>query len=103
MLSYTSLGVDSLMSLISGGASVMLGEGVRLFEVPVPSSLADKPLSASGIGSHTGLSVVAMDLNGKLTTQFAADTVLPKRATLLMLGSVGQRQQFTDRFERGGR
>jgi Trk K+ transport system NAD-binding subunit len=103
VLSYTSLGVDSLMSLISGGASVMLGEGVRLFEVPVPSSLADKPLSVSGIGSHTGLSVVAVDVGGKLTTQLTADTVLPRRATLLMLGSAGQRQQFTDRFERSGR
>jgi hypothetical protein len=29
--------------------------------------------------------------------------VLPKHATLLMLGSAGQRQQFADRFERGGR
>jgi Trk K+ transport system NAD-binding subunit len=103
VLSYTSLGVDSLMSLISGGASVMLGEGIRLFEVPVPSSLADKPLSASGIGSYTGLSVVAVDVNGKQTTQLTADTVLPKQAMLLMLGSTGQRQQFTDRFERGGR
>jgi Trk K+ transport system NAD-binding subunit len=103
VLSYTSLGVDSLMSLISGGASVMLGEGVRLFEVPVPPSLADKPLSASGIGSYTGLSVVAVDVNGKLSTQLTADAVLPKHATLLMLGSAGQRQQFADQFERGGR
>jgi hypothetical protein len=61
-LYWTSLGVDSLMSLISGGTSVMLGEGIRLFEMPVPSSLADKPLSASGIGSYTGLSVVAMNV-----------------------------------------
>jgi Trk K+ transport system NAD-binding subunit len=103
VLSYTSLGVDSLMSLISGGASVMLGEGVRLFEVPVPPSLADKPLSASGIGSYTGLSVVAVDAGGSLITQLTADTVLPKSATLLMLGSAGQRQQFADQFERGGR
>ena len=103
VLSYATVGVDSLMSLIGGGASVMLGEGVRLFEVPVPSSLADKPLSASGIGSYTGLSVVALDLDGTLTTQLTADTILPKRATLLMLGSTAQRQEFTDHFERGRR
>ena len=96
-------GVDSLMALISGGASVMLGEGVRLFEVPVPLSLADRPLSASGIGSYTGLSVVALDVNGSLTTQLTADTILPNRATLLMLGSAAQRQQFAEQFERNGR
>jgi voltage-gated potassium channel len=103
VLSYASVGVDSLMSLISGGASVMLGEGIRLFEVPVPFSLADRPLSASGVGSYTGLSVVALDVNGRLTTQLTADTILPKHATLLMLGSAAQRQQFADHFEHGRR
>ena len=61
VLSYTSLGVDSIMSLVSGDATVMLGEGVRLFEVRVPPSLAGQPLSKTGIGSRTGLSVVAME------------------------------------------
>lgn len=45
VLSYTSLGVDRIMSLIDAGASVMLGEGVRLFEVRVPASLAGRRLA----------------------------------------------------------
>ena len=53
VLSYTSLGVDSVMSLIRGDAAVMLGEGVRLFEVRVPRSLAGLRLSETGIGSRT--------------------------------------------------
>lgn len=51
----------------------------------------------------TGLSVVAVDAGSSLITQLTADTVLPKRATLLMLGSAGQRQQFAEQFEKGGR
>jgi Trk K+ transport system NAD-binding subunit len=101
VLSYTSLGVESIMSLVSGDATVTLGEGVRLFELPVPHSLAGKPLSQTGIGSRTGLSVVAMDVNGVLTTQMTADTVLPKGGKLLMLGSEGQRHRFAQAFERG--
>ena len=61
VLSYTSLGVDSIMSLVNGDATVVLGEGVRLFEVRVPPSLAGQPLAQTGIGSRTGLSVVAME------------------------------------------
>jgi hypothetical protein len=64
VLSYTSLGVDSIMSLVNGDATVMLGEGVRLFEVRVPSFLAGQPLSKTGIGSRTGLSVVAIEEKG---------------------------------------
>jgi voltage-gated potassium channel len=101
VLSYTSLGVESIMSLVSGDATVTLGEGVRLFELPVPHSLTGKPLSETGIGSRTGLSVVAMDVNGALTTQMTADTVLPKGGKLLMLGSAGQRERFAAAFERG--
>ena len=101
VLSYTSLGVESIMSLVSGDATVTLGEGVRLFELPVPQSLAGQPLSKTGIGSRTGLSVVAMDVNGTLTTQMTADTMLPKGGKLLMLGSEGQRERFAEAFERG--
>ena len=54
VLSYTSLGVDSIMSLVNGDATVMLGEGVRLFQVRVPPSVAGQPLAKTGIGSRTG-------------------------------------------------
>ena len=98
VLSYTSLGVEAIMALVGGDATVMLGEGVRLFEVPVPRSLAGRPLSQTGIGSETGLSVVAMDVHGALTTQLTADTVLPAGGKLLMLGSEGQRERFDAAF-----
>jgi hypothetical protein len=103
VLSYTSLGVDSVMSLVNGAATVMLGEGVRLFEVPVPPSLAGQPLSQTGIGSRTGLSVVAMEDQQTLTTQLTGETLLPGRGTLVMLGNADQRQQFADAFEKPGR
>ena len=103
MLSYTTLGVDSIMSLVDGNATVMLGEGVRLFEVRVPRSLAGQPLAATGIGSRTGLSVVAMEEHDRVTTQLTAETLLPVRGTLLMLGNAEQRQQVAEAFEESGR
>jgi Trk K+ transport system NAD-binding subunit len=103
VLSYTSLGVESIMSLVSGGATVMLGEGVRLFEVPVPPSLAGQPLSQTGIGSLTGLSVVAMEDPQTLTTQLTGEMLLPKGGTLLMLGNDEQREAFAAAFEKPSR
>jgi Trk K+ transport system NAD-binding subunit len=99
VLSYTSLGVETIMSLVSGAANVMLGEGIRLFELRVPASLAGQPLAESGIGSRTGLSVVALeDPEGRLTP-LTAGTVLPGGGKLLMLGSDDQRQRFAEAFE----
>lgn len=102
VLSYTSLGVDSIMALISGDPAVLLGEGVRLFEVTVPTSLRGRRLSETGIGSRTGLSVVAVDDRTQLLTQLAGDTVLPGGGTLLMLGSAGQRARFAEAFDHSG-
>jgi voltage-gated potassium channel len=103
VLSYTTLGVEEIMSLVSGDSVVMLGEGVRLFEVQVPRALEGLRLSETGIGSRTGLSVVAVGEGIALNSQLTADTILPKDATLLMLGIASQRQQFAKAFEHAGR
>jgi Trk K+ transport system NAD-binding subunit len=102
VLSYTTLGVEEIMTLVSGDSAVMLGEGVRLFEVRVPRALAGLRLSETGIGSRTGLSVVAMGAGHELNTQLTGETVLPVDGTLLMLGIASQRQRFTEEFEREG-
>jgi Trk K+ transport system NAD-binding subunit len=102
VLSYTSLGVESIMSLVSGDATVTLGEGVRLFEIAVTPSLAGRRLAETGIGSLTGLSVVAMETGGTMTTQLTADTVLAPGSRLVMMGSDDQRKRFAEAFERNG-
>jgi voltage-gated potassium channel len=98
VLSYTTLGIEAVMSVLRGYPPVLLGEGVELFSVRVPPSLAGKPLRVSAIGSRTGLSVVALQQGARLLTQLTAETPLPAGADLLMLGSLEQRRAFADAF-----
>jgi voltage-gated potassium channel len=99
VMSYTSLGVESIMSLVSRNATVTLGEGVRLFEIRVPPSLAGQPLAKTGISSRTGLSVVAVEDQTAFTTHLTAETVLPRDGNLLMLGSADQHRRFVEAFD----
>ena len=99
VLSYTTLAVEAVMSLLRGHELVLLGEGVELFFVPVPKSLAARRLRDSGIGSATGMSVVALQYGETLITQLTAETELAPGATLLLLGSLEQRRTFGERFE----
>ena len=99
VLSYTTLGVESVMSLLRGDELVVLGEGVELFSVPVPAALSGKLLADSGIGSRTGMSVVALDRDGTLDTRLTNQTPLDAGATLVMLGSLEQRRTFAELFE----
>jgi voltage-gated potassium channel len=82
------------MSVVRGHPPVLFGEGVELFFVPVPASLAGKPLRDTGIGSRTGLSVVALRQGDALNSTLTSETVFPADAELLLLGSQGQRDTF---------
>jgi Trk K+ transport system NAD-binding subunit len=97
-LSYTSLGVESVMSLLSGHPPVLLGEGVQLFEIPMPRGLANKRLGDTAIGSRTGLSVVALEQGHEIVTHLTRETILSPDGTLLMLGSAQQREEFLAAF-----
>ena len=99
VLSYTTLGIEAVMSLLHGHDPVLVGEGVELFTMPVPPSLAGKPLRDSAIGSRTGLSVVALNRGDQMETQLTAETVLSRGSSLLMLGSRDQRKAFLEAFE----
>ena len=98
VLSYTTLGIEAVISLLHGHPPVLLGEGVDLFSLRVPSSLAGRPLSESGIGSRTGLSVVALQRGNELTAPLTSETVLTSGAELIMLGSQEQRAAFIRAF-----
>ncbi|MCH7747865.1 MAG: NAD-binding protein [Acidobacteria bacterium] len=98
VLSYSSLGAEAVMSLLEGHEVVILGEGVDLFSVRLPPSLENKTLAETGIGSRTGLSVVAVRQDGQLVTNLRASMQLEAGAQLIMLGNVRQRRAFDDAF-----
>ncbi len=98
-LSYTTLGVEAVVSLLRGYELVILGEGVELFSIPVPASLQGRRLADSDIGSGTGLSVVALDRQGTLVTPLTRETLLDAGSVLVMLGSLEQRRTFAELFE----
>jgi voltage-gated potassium channel len=99
VLSYTTLGIEAVLSLLRGHDLVLLGEGVELFSIRVPRSLAGRALRDSGIGSRTGMSVIGLQRAGQLITQLSVETVLDRDAELLLLGSLEQRRAFAESFE----
>ena len=99
VLSETTLGVEAVMSLLRGYPPVLLGEGVEFFSEAVPPSLAGRPLRESGIGSRTGLSVVALQSGEQLTAPLTSETILPAGSELILLGSHEQRAEFQRVFD----
>ena len=94
VLSYASFGVQMVFSIVQGRELVMLGEGVDLFYVALPPSLAGKTLAQVEIGARTGLNVIGVQKDGQIVTNLLPDQRLVMGSTLVALGSADQRQRF---------
>lgn len=100
VLSYATLALDAISSILSGKELVVLGEGVDLFSRRVPSSLVGKSLAQSGIGAMTGLTVVAIRQNDDVITMFTPSMEIVQNMELVMIGSHEQMEEFVQTFER---
>lgn len=98
VLSYATLGVNSVMSILMGNDLVILGEGVNLFHAPVPAKFAGRTLQESAIGARTGLAVIAIEQNGQIMTEIGPGTVFPAHSTIVTIGSTEQRKELGDLF-----
>jgi voltage-gated potassium channel len=94
VLSYGTLGIQSVLSIVQGSDTVILGEGVDLFVEPVPPALTGRTLAETGIGARTGLNVIAVQDAKGMVTKLGAAAPLPEGASLVLFGTPEQRQAF---------
>ena len=80
VLSYATLAVNAVASVIHGRALTVLGEGIDLFPFKVTTSLNGLSLAETGIGAKTGMSVVAIRHGGK---EGAGELAVPVYISLL--------------------
>jgi voltage-gated potassium channel len=93
-LSHTSLGVETIISLLTNRELMFLGEGVEVHEVPVPNGLEGLTLAGSAIAARTGLNVIALHDGQALVPNPQASAVLKAGSGLLMVGSHAQLREF---------
>ena len=98
VLSYVSLGVQTVFAIARRREVIVLGEGVDLFYIPVPNSIADKTLAETAIGARTGLNVIAIHEDGKVLTDLGPRRQLARGTSLLALGSADQRRRFAELY-----
>jgi voltage-gated potassium channel len=97
VLSYSSLGQESVLALIQGREFVFLGGDVEFYMLEVPASLAGKTLRTSGIGERTGLNIIGVQQGDSLSNP-GPETELAEGATLLAIGTPQQRSELKRAF-----
>jgi Trk K+ transport system NAD-binding subunit len=98
VLSYSTLAVTSLLSLVQGRELVLVGEGVDLFVEPVPSTLVGRSLGETALGTRTGLNVVAIQKPNGPAVNPVGETEFEVGQELVMLGTAEQLATFRKTF-----
>lgn len=98
VLSYASMGANSIFNELRGSDTLLLAEGVNVFPVRVPRSLAGRTIGDSAIRAETGCTIIAVELDGIRSINPQPDTPLPAGAKMLLIGTLEAEEKFLNRF-----
>jgi Trk K+ transport system NAD-binding subunit len=98
VLSYATLGVETVLSYVQGREATALGAGVEIFSLPVPPALVGRTLAESEIGARSGVTVITLHHDGRVINNPPASVTLQPGTELVLFGTPAQRQAFSQAF-----
>lgn len=98
VMSYASMGSNSIFNIIEGQDVLMLAEGLNVFNHKVNESLAGKSLKESDIRQKTGCTVIALQENGDMVINPEPDTVLKKDQEVILIGKFEGERLFNQLY-----
>lgn len=98
VMSYASMGTNTIFNLLDRGDILMVAEGLDVFKVTLPSSLAGKTLATSRIREETGCSVVAIVSDSGLQTNLDPHKPLVAGTEIIVIGNSEEESRFLDRY-----
>jgi Trk K+ transport system NAD-binding subunit len=98
VMSYASMGASVIFNLLERSDLLMLAEGLNVFRVKVPESLAGKNLVGTPIRKETGCSVIAVNDSSGLGINPDPNVELEKDAELILIGTVEAERAFLKKF-----
>ena len=103
VMSYASMGANTMLNLLKRSQILMLAEGLDLFKVPVPPSLEGRTVAESGVRERSGASIVAVVDGPRMDVNPDPDVRLPADAEIILIGSIEAEDRFLDLFPDGRR
>ncbi|HVR35012.1 MAG TPA: NAD-binding protein [Methylomirabilota bacterium] len=98
VMSYASMGASVIFNLLERSDLLMLAEGLNVFRVKVPESLAGKNLVGTPIRKETGCSVIAVNDSSGLRINPDPNIELEQGAELILIGTVEAERAFLKEF-----
>jgi voltage-gated potassium channel len=103
VLSYASMGANTILSILDRSKVLMVAEGVDVFEVHIPKSLVGKSLAETAVRQKTGCNVVALRTREGLQINPDPHTRLPADGELVIIGTTAAEAAFLEQFGAKGK
>jgi voltage-gated potassium channel len=103
VLSYASMGANTIISILDRSKVLMVAEGVDVFELHVPKSLVGKSLAEMAVRQKTGCNVVALRTKDGLQINPDPRTPLPADGELIIIGTTEAEAAFLEEFGAKGK
>jgi voltage-gated potassium channel len=94
VMSYASMGATVIFNLLRRADVLMVAEGLNVFRVKVPASLAGKRIADTTVREETGCSIVAVGADDQQQINPDPAQVLPEGEEMVMIGSVESENRF---------
>ena len=99
VMSYASMGANSLFNILERDDVVMVAEGLNVFNRSVNKKLEGKSLRQSDIRKKTGCSVIAITNGEKLDINPDPDRVMEKGEVLILMGQFEGESRYNEIYE----
>ena len=98
VMSYASMGAGAIFNFLEGGDMLMIAEGLGVFKVKVPKSLAGRSIADNRIRRRTGCTVIALKAGPDQQINPDPQEPLPDEGELILIGSTDGESRFVTAF-----
>lgn len=99
VLSYASMGANTILNVLRGQDYLLLAEGVNVFPVDIPAAMAGRKLSDLDLRSLTGCTVIAVEEHDRRVVNPPADYILPGSGRVFLIGTIAAEDRFLKTFK----
>ena len=101
VMSYASMGANSIFNILEGQDVLVLAEGLNIFNHKVNKALAGKTLIESDIRKETGCTVMAIKCKAGMEVSPEPGRKLEKGEEIILIGSAEGENKFSHKYEQG--
>lgn len=98
VLSYASIGATAIWNTLGLNDSLVLAEGLEMFQVAVPESMVGKTLIEIDLRRRVGCNIVAIRTGEDMVTNPDPSAPLPADVDLVVIGDAVAQQRFLDAY-----